>query len=142
MIEHIDYHDAAHMMRECRRVLRSGGIVRLVTPDLSFLETLLVEPLPPRLQAYVEFMHAEHRIDAPEPGGVHVFNHFMRAWGHRFIYDAATLSSLLTDAGFTAITRRELNESAHEPLRGLARTNRMPPGFLAMESITVEATKG
>lgn len=141
MIEHIPYPDAVRMMRECHRVLRRGGIVRIVTPDLSFLETLLVEPLPPRLQAYVEYAHAERRIDAPAPRGVYVFNHFMRAWGHQFIYNHQVLADLLASAGFAEITRHELNDSPHDALRGLAKTDRMPPGFLAMESMTLEARK-
>ena len=139
MIEHIEYAEALHMLRECRRVLRPGGVVRIVTPDLSFLQTLLVEPLPAQLQSYVAFMHAEHGIDAPEPSGVHVFNHFIRAWGHRFIYNAQALADLLVKAGLTDITRQPLNESPHEALRGLAKTDRMPPGFLAMESMAFEA---
>lgn len=35
VIEHFDRTGAQHFLRECRRVLRPGGIIRLVAPDLE-----------------------------------------------------------------------------------------------------------
>lgn len=141
MIEHIPYGDALHMMRECRRVLRPGGVARIVTPNLAFLKTLLAEPLPPALAAYVDYSRVEYRIGGSEVDGVHVFNHFMRAWGHQFIYDAPSLRALFERAGFEAIVAPPFNHSAHPPLSNLAKTDRMPPGFLEMESLTIEGRK-
>jgi SAM-dependent methyltransferase len=34
-LEHLDRSDAEEMLRECRRVLRSGGLLRVVVPDLE-----------------------------------------------------------------------------------------------------------
>jgi predicted SAM-dependent methyltransferase len=141
MIEHIPYADAVHMLQECRRVLRPGGIARIVTPDMAFLKTLLADPLPPHLRAYVEYARVEHRIGGAEVGGLHVFNHFMRAWGHQFIYDAPALRALFERAGFASIAECPLEASDHEPLRGLAKSNRMPAGFLEMESLAMEGQK-
>ena len=47
MIEHIPYGSAAHMVRECFRVLEPGGTIRLVTPNLAFLRSLLEGPPDP-----------------------------------------------------------------------------------------------
>jgi predicted SAM-dependent methyltransferase len=141
MIEHVPYAGALHMMRECRRVLRPGGVVRIVTPNLAFLTTLLAAPLPPELDAYVEYSRVQYRIGGTEVNGVHVFNHFMRAWGHQFIYDAASLRALFERAGLASVVETPLDESAHAPLRGLAKADRMPAGFLEMESLTMEGQK-
>lgn len=141
MIEHIPYGGAMQMVGECFRVLRPGGTIRIVTPNLAFLQTLAGEPLAPGLQAYVEYSRREHRIGGAEVGGVHVFNHFMRAWGHQFIYDTVTLRQLLHNAGFTSVVERSLIDSPHPHLRGLAKLDRMPAGFLEMESITLEGKK-
>ncbi len=141
MIEHVSYADGLYMMRECLRVLRPGGVARIVTPNMTFLKTLLAEPLSPELRAYVDYARVEHRIGGTEVSGIHVFNHFMRAWGHQFIYDAAALRALFERAGFTAVTECPLNGSEHERLRGLAKTDRMPAGFLEMESVAMEGRK-
>jgi predicted SAM-dependent methyltransferase len=141
MIEHIPYASAVDMLRECHRVLRSGGLIRLVTPDMAFLRTLLEPPYSPQVSEYIEYSRREHKVDGPPGSGLHVFNHFMRAWGHQFIYDQPTLSALLADTGFHDVAPRALDESPHQVLQGLAMTRRMPPGFLAMESLVVEAKK-
>jgi predicted SAM-dependent methyltransferase len=141
MIEHIPYARALDMLRECRRILRAGGVIRLVTPDLTFLRTLLEPPHAPQVTDYIAYSHQEHKVEGPPGSGVHVFNHFMRAWGHQFIYDQSSLFKLLDEADFHDVVGRSLDFSPHAALQGLAMTSRMPPGFLAMESLVVEARK-
>lgn len=141
MIEHVPYAGGAAMLRECYRVLRTGGVIRIVTPDLAFLRTLLDPPYSGQVTKYIAYSRQEHKIEGPPDSGVHVFNHFMRAWGHQFIYDKTSLTMLMRDAGFHNIVERTLEQSPHDALRGLAKTSRMPPGFLAMESLVVEAQK-
>ena len=139
MIEHIAHADALRMLRECHRVLKPGGVIRIVTPNLAFLKTLIEEPLDPVRAAYVRFYQREHRIPGPDGSGPHVFNHFVRAWGHQFIYDQNSLGDTLRAAGFVDVRPCALTESPHDRLRGVAKVDRMPDGFLALESITVEA---
>lgn len=82
------------------------------------------------------FVHAAPCYDA-----TFVINNFVRDWGHLFIYDEKTLCLSLENAGFSNITKCDLNESADESLRNLENEQRMPKGFLKLESITLEATK-
>jgi hypothetical protein len=58
-----------------------------------------------------------------------------------FIYDEKTLRSSLEKAGFADIVRCDLNESKDESLRKLENENRMPEGFVKLESFTLEGTK-
>lgn len=37
VLEHLEYSAAEEMIRECYRVLKSGGIIRVVIPDLAYL---------------------------------------------------------------------------------------------------------
>jgi predicted SAM-dependent methyltransferase len=141
MIEHIPYERARYMARECFRILRPGGVIRLVTPNLKFLTTLLEAELTPFQRAYVDYSVRQYDIKDGAGSGVHVFNHFMRAWGHQFIYDQPSLNRLLAEAGFVDVTASGLDESRDARLRGIAKTDRMPEGFLAAESIAVEARK-
>lgn len=141
MIEHISLRDAEAMLSECRRVMAPGGIIRIVTPDLEFLTTLLSTPTPPALRDYIAYSIDEYRIHAPSSAGTAVFNHFVRAWGHQYIHTAASLGALMSRAGFERLQHCALNESAHPELAGLAKTDRMPPGFLEMESFVLEGQK-
>lgn len=141
MIEHIPYAQARTMVRECFRVLQPGGVIRLVTPNLAFLATLLERDLTPFQNAYIDYSVRQYAIDEGAGSGAHVVNHFMRAWGHQFIYDQRSLNRLVGEAGFVEIANCGLVESRHAPLRGIAKVDRMPEGFLAAESIVVEARK-
>jgi len=78
---------------------------------------------------------------APYSDAAFVINNFVRDWGHQFIYDENTLRSSLERAGFTKITKYELNQSDHDALRNLENEKRMPDGFLKLETLALEATK-
>jgi len=97
MIEHLDRQAARRFLREVRRVLRPGGIVRIAAPDLSLLaaeylaggdadtfvsRTSLAQERPRGLRA---------RVQSAVVGPRH----------HLWMYDGDSLSALLRGAGFT-----------------------------------------
>ncbi|NOH31507.1 class I SAM-dependent methyltransferase [Vibrio mediterranei] len=108
IFEHLEYKDeSSSLLLECHRVLKPGGRIRIVVPDIEAF-----------LNAYV---HHDEMF----------FNHFQKAWArppfsshldlflhyagagsfphvidqHKFGYDFVTLSKLLTDCLFTHIVR-------------------------------------
>lgn len=145
VIEHLDVAAARRLCAEIRRVLRPGGVVRLATPDLDRLIRLLrtTPPLEDVERRYVELIRSRCWPDEPLAGTNPVFtlNNNVRDWGHRFIWDEPTFRQLLGDAGLGGIERCGLQESRHEPLRGLANETRMPPGLVDFETMTFEATR-
>lgn len=140
MIEHIPFDKAQHMLRECLRVLRPGGRLRVATPDFEFLKQLQNPNLSELQRAYVAWALPEKSV-GPDAAGMFVLNNFFRSWGHRFIYDEATLRSSLRAAGFVEIERQGLNQSGDAVLRGLENEARMPDGFLRLETMVLEAVK-
>ncbi|MEJ0065406.1 MAG: methyltransferase domain-containing protein [Caulobacteraceae bacterium] len=141
MIEHIDYADAGAMLRECHRVLRPGGVIRIVTPDLTALVALLSAPREGIAGDYYAFFERHFLPPGHPPTEAAVANAFFRAWGHRFIYDEPTLRLRLEEAGFGQVVRRRLGESDHAALAGLEHESRYPPGLLDFESLALEATR-
>lgn len=159
LIEHLSFPQASAMLRECFRVLCPGGKVRISTPDLCFLfglhergEGNSTAERPPHIaecppsaelaalrERYIEWASAEANLPGKASG--FVINHFVRAWGHLFIYDEPILRGLLEQSGFTGVVRRCLNESDDPAFRNLANEGRMPDGFLRLESFTLEAAK-
>jgi predicted SAM-dependent methyltransferase len=118
-IEHIALEEGARMLRECRRILKPGGRIRIATPDLDVLLALRREPLNDEQRRYIDWIQASWLPEAPIRGGTVVVNHAFRAWGHQFLYDEATLRAALRDAGFGAIERLAPGISPDPHLRGL-----------------------
>lgn len=141
MIEHVPYTAGQMMLKECYRVLKPGGTIRISTPDLDFVVGLYRGEKSDLQNAYIRWSTDNFVKWAPEASGSYVVNNFVRDWGHQFIYDEKSLSLSLDLAGFSNVKRRKLNVSDHAELSGLEFETRMPEGFLQLETMTMEATK-
>jgi predicted SAM-dependent methyltransferase len=141
MIEHIPFSGGLAMLRECHRVLRPHGRLRIATPDLLFLIQLYGSEKTETQRRYIEWSTQTWLKSAPEAHETFVINNFVRNWGHQFIYDERTLSRALASVGFVGITSHRLKESGDALLRDLEHEGRMPGGLLQLESLTLEATK-
>jgi len=119
MIEHIPYQAGQNFIRESFRVLRTGGTIRIATPDLAQIMKLYTHPQEPTQRAYNEWIvdtfipHA----DADYPS--FVINQSYAGWFHIFIYDRPTLEKCITDAGFIDVQWCLPNESDDEVLQGI-----------------------
>lgn len=110
-IEHLTFQAGSKLLAECARVLKPGGIVRLVTPDLRALATAYLERSERSLQWYRDNFPGIFSF-------AQMFNTGMRAWGHRFLYDEEFLSAVLERLGLE-VDRRAFNESSVPELRSL-----------------------
>jgi predicted SAM-dependent methyltransferase len=141
MVEHISHEQGEQMFKECFRVLRDKGTIRITTPDLSFLIDLYRSDKTDLQKKYIRWAAETLGQRVPFPEDTFVINNFVRDWGHVFIYDEKTLRASLERAGFKKIVRCNLNESDHEALHDLENEEKMPEGFLKLESLSVEGTK-
>jgi predicted SAM-dependent methyltransferase len=141
MIEHLTYTDGQHCLRECGRVLRPGGRIRVATPSIDPLIRLYDAELSDLQRRYIRWSLETFvaYADAELPG--FVLNNFLRDWGHEFVYDSRTLRHALETAGFVDVTEHAVGESDDPRLVGLERHMRRAAEFNAYETMVMEARR-
>jgi SAM-dependent methyltransferase len=117
-IEHLPYAEGLFMLREAHRVLRPGGRVRIATPDLDRLLSLLRDR-DGTARKYVEEIVWRFVPDADVPRPAFAVNNVLYGHGHRFLYDEETLVATLERAGFVDPRRFAPGESDDDDLRGV-----------------------
>lgn len=119
VIEHLTYDEGKFMMAESYRVLAPGGKMRISTPNLMKFIELFDENPSEEAKAYLVGKLGWHRWPREPNAAAIILNLQMSSWGHKFIYDVATLSGALTRAGFQNVQEFEENISDDEHLRNL-----------------------
>jgi len=140
MIEHLPYQKGTRMLRECYRVLRDGGMIRVITPDLAAIVGLYRCELSFDQQEYLQWFCHTFVQEAPRDP-VSAINAMFRQWGHQFIYDEKTLTDSMRVAGFRSVNRCALGESLHVSLKNMENQQRYPEGLLNFESVALEGLK-
>jgi predicted SAM-dependent methyltransferase len=106
-LEHLSLDEGISFLRECRRVLRPEGVLRLSTPNLDWVLTTHYR--------WNEVGDEDRRLDCMR------LNRAFHGWGHQFLYNGAMLESVLAAAGFAKVDRRTNGQSERPELAGLER---------------------
>ncbi|ROL55665.1 methyltransferase domain-containing protein [Bacteroidetes/Chlorobi group bacterium Naka2016] len=92
-LEHIYKDEAEFVIKEFYRILKKGGKVRVVVPDLDYVIDLLNKG---KKEEGLSYFFPESRADE-----------FSR---HRYLYDFEMIKNLLKRAGFNSIVKRNFRE--------------------------------
>lgn len=139
MIEHVPLPAAVNMLAESFRVLRSGGRIRIETPDLEKICGLYAAGENPAAKDYVQWHSREFGEKKYVPTICFAVNNAMRNWDHCFLFDAQMLRLLLEEAGFVNVTKwgwGETNDSAFKEI-----SKRGSLSWNAFETLALEAEK-
>lgn len=96
MLEHLERREAESFLREARRVIVPGGIIRVVVPDLRYhSETYLLQG---DADAFMQNLY----VAVPKPAGLIGMLKYLLVGErhHLWMYDGASLCRLLGQAGF------------------------------------------
>lgn len=130
LLEHLTREEGRLFVTRCHAVLRAGGILRIVVPDLS---NVVSEYSAGRLPAD-EFVERLGVLYGTGTSGVRRILSPIVEFPHRCMYDAGTLLSLLRGSGFQAEPRRPF-ESAIEDISDVELKERTD------RAVIVEASK-
>jgi predicted SAM-dependent methyltransferase len=92
-LEHLPRKAALNLVAESHRVLRPGGVMRVVVPDLEYAVSLYPRSREEMLRQYF-FVEDDD-------------SHYAR---HKYMYDYASLAAVLGEAGFQGIQRLAYRE--------------------------------
>lgn len=119
VIEHLTYDEGKAMIAEAFRVLAPGGKMRVSTPDLMQFIALFDANPSDEAKAFIDAKLTWHEWPRDPNSAALILNLQMSSWGHKFMYDLATLSNALVSAGFRSPQAFDENVSDDEHLRDL-----------------------
>ena len=109
MLEHFTLEDGSNFLKECYRVLRPEGRVRIVVPCIERA-----------IELYLTGWEQQHWIDKNDiTSAAEFINAYFRSWGHLFVYDQEQLTNSLIMAGFEDIIYPPYRKSDCPDLCGL-----------------------
>lgn len=149
LFEHFSLEDGHRLIREWFRILKPGGVLRIVCPDLEAEAQLFLRQITPAADDTIDrhrrrWLGDRYRF---QPGErltrAMVLNYGMWLDGHKFVYDEETLRQSLNLAGFEHVTRETFGHSSHAALNAVdthdgGETGR---GWIPSIALVVEATR-
>jgi len=114
LIEHLHRSEALAMLRDAHRVLRPGGVCRVVTPDLARLVDAYVSARQHATAAADRLQDALLLHPARPARTGTLLGMYRRATAfdhHKWVYDGPSLCALFIEAGFTAPAVRDFLDS-------------------------------
>jgi SAM-dependent methyltransferase len=137
--EHLYYGDALALTRECRRVLKPGGRLRVLVPNLRDYITEYISREPGATDAaFVLNKKMMFRNPTREKRPLLRFYTALTDFhSHKFMYDPPALIKLFADAGFSNPSERACFDSGIAEIREVESAGRCGPGI----GFAVEAEK-
>jgi SAM-dependent methyltransferase len=134
LIEHLPAEGGRFLLNEAFRVLKPGGAIRVITPDLEGLARMCVNGPPSAAeQTYLKFVADLHGRESIAPSDA--LNYIFYEYGHRHIYTIARLREEMKAAGFADIAESRAGQPEREIFKGAEGH----PEFIGLENDAVEA---
>ncbi len=112
-MEHLSVEEGQVALKDFKRVLKKGGVLRIAMPDLEMVVNDYIN-VPIKKNKVLKVFGLEFVETKAE-----LINMSFRWWGHKWLYDWEELNRRLKQAGFSKIKRAEQSKSHHPELNGL-----------------------
>lgn len=138
--EHLDFDGLLNFCKECYRVLKLNGVLRIATPGLdNWIKYYVIDDDNTERITDTAFKNYFWPEKAPflKTKAI-VFNNMMRNWAHKLVLDFRTYKELLTHCKFASVTQEELHKSRWAPMNNAERRNDF---YTTFETLVLEARK-
>jgi SAM-dependent methyltransferase len=110
-LEHLTYNSDEQLISECYRILKPGGVFRVILPDVS----LFINAFSNENKAWFDEWEKLYLINSPDPirakrrlkSPLQAISFVTQEYGHISSWDVETLSVYLKNAGFKSIEKVE-----------------------------------
>jgi predicted SAM-dependent methyltransferase len=126
VFEHLTVHQQLNYLKEAFRVLKPSGKIRIATPDLTQILSLLTD----KNQFNMDYINWNFDVFVKnkfslssnvESKTEYVINNYMRDWGHQMIHSKSSLKEMVNLSGFTQIGFFEVGQSNDSCLHNIER---------------------
>lgn len=116
VFEHLDFIGAINFLQESKRILQNNGTIRIVAPFLekilsvnlednnkynkTYIQNSLINLAYPKIEKYLKSLNLKGISEDPN---VFFFNNLFRENGHRFIWSAKLLKSVMKALGYRKV---------------------------------------
>jgi len=107
VITHMTFEEAINFLKNCYRVMKKGGVIRVPIPDLELWAKAYLENNRKFLDRYYEL--ALKGKDLRTRG--EIFMSHVHGWNHKFAWDFETVKDILERAGFTNVAVKKHRET-------------------------------
>jgi len=109
-LEHLNKNDGIFFLNECYRVLRPGGIIRIIVPDLqSFVNRYINHQI--SADNFLEDLY----VLREEKGNFikKIISYYMQ-YPHKCMYDSRTLNLIMKEIGFISQTKKAFDSKIED----------------------------
>jgi SAM-dependent methyltransferase len=107
--EHLSYVEASRLMHECYRILKPGGILRVIVPDLELFIRNYSNQNKMWFAEWEKLMFSEsidfQRVNRRLSSKLEAISFVTQEYGHVSCWDFETLEFYLTNAGFSEVKK-------------------------------------
>jgi len=116
IFEHLFLDQIPGLLSECRRVLKSGGVLRVVSPSGLLVADILSGRSGSSVTRQLSFEVALNKFERDDLLSLRVANRLTHQWGeHRSVLTPDVVETLLTSTGFSGIHHLDIETSRYFP---------------------------
>lgn len=143
VLEHLSYGDFWVALRNTHRLMKPGGLFRLVVPDLEMRARKYIKQLEDgSVDANSWFMETSHLgTRSRSRGAVGLARSFFGNSAHLWMWDENSMRAALEKSGFVNVRRCQFNDSKNESFRLVEEVGRFHDAGAAIDECAMEAQK-